>query len=48
MHYIWTKIPEKYCDLTCMDFVKKLIEIGVIVTPGTGFGKHGEGFYELL
>jgi LL-diaminopimelate aminotransferase len=42
--YIWTKIPEKYCDLTCMDFVKKLIEIGVIVTPGTGFGEYGEGY----
>ncbi|MFX0030018.1 MAG: aminotransferase class I/II-fold pyridoxal phosphate-dependent enzyme [Candidatus Hermodarchaeota archaeon] len=42
--YIWTKIPEKYCNLTCMDFVKKLIEVGVIVTPGTGFGKYGEGF----
>jgi len=42
--YIWTKIPEKYCDLTCMDFVKKLIEIGVIITPGTGFGRYGEGF----
>ena len=42
--YIWAKIPEKYCDLTCMDFVKKLIEIGVIITPGTGFGRYGEGF----
>ena len=42
--YIWTKIPEKYSNLTCMDFVKKLIEIGVIITPGTGFGEYGEGF----
>jgi len=42
--YIWTKIPDKYSNLTCMDFVKKLIEIGVIVTPGTGFGEYGEGF----
>ncbi|MFX1481013.1 MAG: aminotransferase class I/II-fold pyridoxal phosphate-dependent enzyme [Promethearchaeota archaeon] len=42
--YIWTKIPDKYSDLMCMDFVKKLIGIGVILTPGTGFGKYGEGF----
>ena len=27
-----------------MDFVKKLINVGVIITPGTGFGEHGEGF----
>ncbi|GAG76516.1 unnamed protein product [marine sediment metagenome] len=27
-----------------MDFVKKLIDVGVILTPGTGFGKFGEGF----
>ncbi|MFX1380063.1 MAG: aminotransferase class I/II-fold pyridoxal phosphate-dependent enzyme [Promethearchaeota archaeon] len=42
--YVWTQIPEQYCNLNCMDFVKKLIEIGVIVTPGIGFGKYGEGF----
>ena len=27
-----------------MDFVKKLIDVGVIITPGTGFGEYGEGF----
>ncbi len=27
-----------------MDFVKKLIEVGVVITPGVGFGQHGEGF----
>ena len=27
-----------------MDFTKKLINVGVIVTPGIGFGRHGEGF----
>jgi LL-diaminopimelate aminotransferase len=42
--YIWTKIPERYHDLNCMDFVKKLIELGVIITPGIGFGQYGEGF----
>ena len=42
--YIWTAIPEQYCDLDCMEFVKKLINVGVIITPGTGFGEYGEGF----
>lgn len=42
--YVWTQIPEKYCEMTCMDFVKKLIDVGVIITPGTGFGEYGEGF----
>jgi len=42
--YIWTQIPEQYCDLTCMEFVEKLINVGVILTPGIGFGKYGEGF----
>ena len=42
--YVWTQIPEKYCDISCMDFVKKLIDIGVIITPGIGFGRYGEGF----
>ena len=42
--YVWTQIPEEYCNLSCMEFVKKLIDIGVILTPGIGFGQYGEGF----
>ncbi|MFX0106230.1 MAG: aminotransferase class I/II-fold pyridoxal phosphate-dependent enzyme [Candidatus Hodarchaeota archaeon] len=42
--YVWTQIPEKFCEMNCMDFVKKLIDIGVIITPGIGFGQYGEGF----
>ncbi|MFX1480180.1 MAG: aminotransferase class I/II-fold pyridoxal phosphate-dependent enzyme [Promethearchaeota archaeon] len=42
--YVWTQIPEKFYELNCFDFVKKLIDIGVILTPGTGFGEYGEGF----
>ena len=40
--YIWTQIPEGEED--SMEFVKKLIEEGVIITPGVGFGKYGKGF----
>ncbi len=42
--YVWTQIPEKYRDNSCMEFVKKIIEIGVVITPGIGFGQYGEGF----
>ena len=42
--YVWTQIPEKYCEMSCMEFVKDLINVGVIITPGTGFGEYGEGF----
>jgi LL-diaminopimelate aminotransferase len=40
--YIWTSIPEG--EENSMEFVKKLINIGVIITPGIGFGEYGEGF----
>ena len=40
--YVWTQIPEG--EPNSMDFVKKLINVGVIITPGTGFGEYGEGF----
>ena len=43
-YYVWTQIPEQYCDIDCMEFVKKLIELGVVITPGIGFGEYGEGF----
>ncbi|MHA2283244.1 MAG: aminotransferase class I/II-fold pyridoxal phosphate-dependent enzyme [Promethearchaeota archaeon] len=42
--YVWAQIPKKFSEMTCFDFVKKLIDIGVILTPGTGFGQYGEGF----
>jgi len=40
--YVWTSIPEE--EKNSMEFVKKLINVGVILTPGIGFGKYGEGF----
>ncbi|MFX1501202.1 MAG: LL-diaminopimelate aminotransferase [Promethearchaeota archaeon] len=42
--YVWTQIPEKYRENGCMEFVKDLIEEGVVLTPGIGFGQYGEGF----
>lgn len=40
--YIWAKVPQGY---TSLDFTKKLLdEVGIAVTPGTGYGKEGEGY----
>jgi LL-diaminopimelate aminotransferase len=41
--YIWGEIP---VTLSSRDFSKKLLdEAGVVVTPGIGFGKYGEGYF---
>ncbi|MFW9970198.1 MAG: aminotransferase class I/II-fold pyridoxal phosphate-dependent enzyme [Candidatus Odinarchaeota archaeon] len=40
--YVWTQIPSG--ETSSMDFVKKLINLGVVITPGIGFGEYGEGF----
>jgi LL-diaminopimelate aminotransferase len=43
--YIWAKVPEGH---TSMDFTKKLLdEAGIAVTPGSGYGKEGEGYIRL-
>jgi len=43
--YIWAKIPQGY---TSIDYTKKLLdEAGIAVTPGTGYGKEGEGYIRL-
>ncbi len=43
--FIWARVPG---GGKSMDFTKKLIEkAGVVVTPGIGFGAHGEGFFRV-
>ena len=43
--YVWARIPEGY---TSVDFATDLLEqVGVVVTPGTGYGQHGEGYVRL-
>ena len=40
--YVWAGIPQGY---TSMDFAKTLLdELAIAVTPGTGYGKGGEGY----
>jgi LL-diaminopimelate aminotransferase len=43
--YIWARIPAGY---TSLDFCAELLdEASVVVTPGTGYGKYGEGYIRL-
>jgi len=43
--YIWARIPEGY---TSASFTNSLLEeVGVVVTPGVGYGKNGEGYVRL-
>jgi LL-diaminopimelate aminotransferase len=37
--YVWAK-----CGGDSMDFSRKLIDVGVVATPGVGFGEYGEGY----
>jgi alanine-synthesizing transaminase len=42
--FVWAQIPEPYRQLGSMDFSKKLlVEAKVAVSPGIGFGEHGDG-----
>ncbi len=43
--YVWARIPQGYISA---QFAAKLIDqIGVVVTPGSGYGKYGEGYIRL-
>jgi LL-diaminopimelate aminotransferase len=43
--YIWARVPEGYSSL---EFATTLLEeAGVVVTPGIGYGKCGEGYIRL-
>ena len=43
--YIWARVPAGY---TSLEFATSLLEdVGVVVTPGIGYGKYGEGYIRL-
>jgi LL-diaminopimelate aminotransferase len=43
--YLWARIPDGY---TSADYAAKILDAtGVVVTPGTGYGKYGEGYIRL-
>jgi len=40
--YVWVN-----CKGASMEFAAKLLDVGVAVTPGVGFGKYGEGYVRI-
>ncbi|PLY12161.1 MAG: alanine transaminase [Sedimenticola sp.] len=41
--FVWASIPEQYRDMGSIEFSKKLLtEAKVAVSPGIGFGEHGD------
>jgi len=46
--FAWAPVPERYRHLGSVEFAKLLIEeADVAVSPGVGFGEHGEGFIRI-
>lgn len=43
--FVWAKIPQKFQNLSSVEFSMKMInEAECAVSPGSGFGKEGEGY----
>jgi alanine-synthesizing transaminase len=43
--FAWAKMPEQYRGLGSVEFSKRLLlEAKVAVSPGVGFGEHGDGY----
>lgn len=43
--YVWAPVPDGYDSIGFAGHV--LDEVGVNITPGVGFGAHGEGYFRL-
>ena len=43
--YVWAPVPQGYDSIGFAGHV--LDEVGVNITPGVGFGAHGEGYFRL-
>jgi LL-diaminopimelate aminotransferase len=43
--YIWPRVPQGF---TSAEFAARLLEeTDIVVTPGSSYGKHGEGYIRL-
>ena len=43
--YVWAHVPKGY---TSIEFATELLDkLGIVVTPGTGYGQNGEGYVRL-
>jgi LL-diaminopimelate aminotransferase len=43
--YVWARVPEGF---TSASFAERLLDdLAVVVTPGSGYGRQGEGYVRL-
>jgi LL-diaminopimelate aminotransferase len=43
--YVWARVPG---EMRSVEFASRVLDAtGVVVTPGVGFGRHGEGYFRL-
>lgn len=46
--FIWAKLPESCLEMGSLEFSKRLlVEAGVAVSPGIGFGKYGDQYVRI-
>lgn len=43
--YVWAPVPKGYTSITFAEYVFE--KTGVVITPGNGYGEHGEGFFRI-
>jgi LL-diaminopimelate aminotransferase len=44
--YVWARVPSGYAS--SLEFVRDVVmNTGVMVSPGDGFGRHGEGYFRI-
>ncbi len=46
--FVWAPLPARFADIGSMEFAKLVLDKAkVAVSPGIGFGEHGEGFVRM-
>ena len=45
--YIWAPVPDRFAGDSGAFATDLLDKTGVVVTPGRGYGEHGEGFFRI-
>ena len=46
--FVWAEIPDEFKAMGSLEFSKRLLlEAGVAVSPGVGFGDYGDGFVRI-
>ncbi|HBT20065.1 MAG TPA: LL-diaminopimelate aminotransferase [Peptococcaceae bacterium] len=43
--YVWAPVPEGYTSESFAEYI--LEKAAVVLTPGNGYGKHGEGYFRI-